>query len=58
MFHHLSTGFTVTAAISALVQLQVSLTHAYLIFCDVLSVCIGPCGAGYLSPHFVLDLLL
>ena len=52
-----STGFTVTAAIYAVVQLQVSLKHAYLIYYDVLSAYVGTCGSGYLSPHFVLDLL-
>ena len=54
MSHHLSTGFTVTAAISAVVQLQVSITHAFLMYDDVLSAYIGPCGYGFVIPHFVL----
>ena len=58
MSQHLSTGFTVTAAISAVVQLQVSITHAFLMYDDVLSANTGPCGSSFLSPHFVLDLLL
>jgi hypothetical protein len=58
MSQHLSTGFTVTAAISAVVQLQVSMTHAFLMYDDVLSAYIGLCCSSFLSPHFVLDLLL
>jgi hypothetical protein len=58
MSQHLSIGFTVTAAISAVVQLRVSITHAFLTCDDVLSAYIGICGSRFLSPHFVLDLLL
>ena len=58
MSQHLSTGFTVTAAIYAVVQLQVSITHAFLMYDDVLNAYIGPCGSIFLSPHFILYLLL
>jgi hypothetical protein len=58
MSQHLSTGFTVTAAISAAVQLQVSTPYAFLIYDDVLNAYIGLCGSSFLSPHPVLDLLL
>ena len=29
----------------------------WICFRDVLSAYVGTCGSGYLSPHFVLDLL-
>jgi len=58
MSQHLSIGFTVTAAISAVVRLQVSITRAFLMCDDVMSAYIGLRGSGFLSPHFVLDLLL